>query len=123
MSVGTIMLIFAGALLFVYAVSGVLVNWLTRSVNADSSLTLPHATFWVERWTDIVAGHLYIWWLVRGRPGAGAGKGYEVGYEPLGASVSGTLPVHRRTLERSCEAPALVVAVQMLREIWGGVWF
>ena len=85
LSVGTIILIFAGALLFVYVVGGVLVNWLTRSVNADSSLTLPHATFWVERWTDIVAGHLYIWWLVRGCPGRSSSGGYGEGYEPPGA--------------------------------------
>ena len=93
LSAGTIILIIAGALLFVYVAGGVLVNWLTRSANADSSLC-PQATFWVELWTNVVAGHLYLWWLVRGCPGAGsAGAGYGEGYEPPGVAVPVPVPV------------------------------
>ena len=92
LDVGTIILIVVGALLLVY-VAGVLVNWLTRSANADSSLC-PQGTFWVELWTNVVGGHLYLWWPVRRCPGVGrAGAGYGEGYEPPGVAVPVPVPV------------------------------
>lgn len=79
--VGTIILLVAATLLLVYFVGGILINWATRGSNPDASL-VPHATLWVELWTNIVAGNLYVFWLARGCPGGGS-PGYGEGFEPI----------------------------------------